>query len=157
FPLEGIRERIDWTPFFQTWELPGKYPAILSEPAVGEEAKKLFDDANKLLDEVIAKKLLKARGVIGFYPAKCVNDDDIEITVSATDSGNEKVIFHFLRQQIEKAISQKYFCLADFINPQDNKSQDYMGFFAVTAGVGIEAMIEKFERQHDDYSSILIK
>jgi 5-methyltetrahydrofolate--homocysteine methyltransferase len=157
FPLEKIRPRIDWTPFFQTWELHGKFPAILSDPIIGTEATRLYDDANKLLDEVISKKLLRAKGVIGFYPARGINDDDIEITISIEPDASKKMTFHFLRQQGEKALSQKYFCLADFIQPQDNKPEDYLGFFAVTAGLGIEALIEKFEREHDDYNSILIK
>ena len=152
FPLQKIKDRIDWTPFFQTWELNGKYPEIFNDPVVGSEAKKLFDDANRLLDKIILEKSLKACGIIGFYPAQMVNNDDVEIF-----DGNEKVIFHFLRQQSEKALSQKYFSLADFIAPAPSGITDYLGFFAVTAGIGIEKLVEQFEKDHDDYSAILVK
>ncbi|MGB3075884.1 MAG: methionine synthase [Chitinophagales bacterium] len=171
FPLEEIRKLIDWTPFFQTWELFGKYPEILTDQKVGVEAKKLFDDANTLLDEVVSNKLLTAKGVIGFYPAAVVNDDDIEITLvppktntsGSAENSNEKMTFHFLRQQNEKALSQSYFSLADFIQPKNlpatavKSNNDHLGFFAVTAGIGIEALIERFEKDHDDYNAIMIK
>lgn len=155
FPLEKIRERLDWTPFFSSWELYGKYPAILKDEKVGTEASKLFADVNKLLDEVIAKKLLKARAIIGFYPANSVNDDDVEIT----QPNGEKIVFHFLRQQNEKALSQAYYCLADFIKPKTSEEigTDYIGGFAVTAGIGIEPLIEKFKKDNDDYNAIMIK
>jgi 5-methyltetrahydrofolate--homocysteine methyltransferase len=155
FSLEKIRKNIDWTPFFQTWELFGKYPAILKDEKVGAAAKSLFDDANKLLDRVIAEKILTAKGVAGFYPANAVGDD-VELY---EDDTRKKVLttFHFLRQQNEKALSQKYYSLADYIAPKDSGVNDYMGFFAVTAGIGIEKMIEKFEKDHDDYNSILLK
>ncbi len=155
FPLEKIRKNIDWTPFFQTWELFGKYPAIFNDEKVGKEAKSLFDDANKLLDKVIAEKALTAKGVVGFYPANAV-DDDIELY---EDDTRKKVLttFHFLRQQNEKALSQKYYSLADYIAPKDSSVKDYMGFFAVTSGIGIEKTIEQFEKDHDDYNSILLK
>jgi len=151
FPLEQLRERIDWTPFFSTWELAGKYPAILSDKIVGDEATKLFKDANKMLDEVIAKKLLEARGVFGFYEANSIGDD-VKIK---TPSGEQT--FHFLRQQNEKAANQAYLCLADFVAPKELGKQDYMGFFAVTTGIGIEKLIDKYEADHDDYNSIMIK
>jgi 5-methyltetrahydrofolate--homocysteine methyltransferase len=174
FPLEKIRENIDWTPFFQTWELFGKYPDIFNDEKVGIEAKKLFADANKLLDDVVSKKLLKAKGVIGIFPASTVNNDDVEVSLPASSSkdtndvqGGEpsgqskKITFHFLRQQSEKALSQKYFSLADFIKPADGSATpdegDYIGLFAVTSGIGIESIIEKFEEDHDDYNAILIK
>lgn len=177
FPLEKIRERIDWTPFFQTWELSGRYPAIFNDPVVGKEAKKLFDDAQKLLDEVITKKLLKARGVVGIYPAASVDDDVIVTRLSsrdptvarlssrdqkrdksrAIDESGDTMVFHFLRQQNQKAAGQKYFSLADFIAPKSEGKTDHLGFFAVTAGIGIEKLIEDFERDNDDYNSILIK
>lgn len=160
FPLEKIRERIDWTPFFQTWELFGRYPDILKDDKIGSEAKKLFDDANKLMDDVVAGKLLTAKAVIGFYRANSVNDDDVEIF---DEAGNRKAVFNFLRQQNEKALSQQYFSLADFIKPKAELRKgkewdgDYLGFFAVTTGIGIEALIEKFEKDNDDYSSIMVK
>jgi 5-methyltetrahydrofolate--homocysteine methyltransferase len=152
FPLEQLRERIDWTPFFLTWELAGKYPSIFEDKIIGVEAKKLFDDANKMLDEVIAGKLLQAKGVFGMYEANSYGDD-VKIKVNAT----EELSFHFLRQQNEKAADQPYLCLADFVAPAESGKQDYMGFFAVTAGIGIEPLIEKYEADHDDYNSIMIK
>jgi 5-methyltetrahydrofolate--homocysteine methyltransferase len=155
FPLEQIRERIDWTPFFLTWELKGKYPRIFTDPTYGNEAKKLFDDANKLLDEVISNKQLTASAVIGLYPANSVGDD-IELY---TDESREEIltIFHAIRQQAQKTSDQPYLSLSDFIAPKDSGVKDYIGGFAVTAGIGIEALIEKFEKNHDDYNSILIK
>lgn len=145
FPLEQLRKRIDWTPFFSTWELSGKYPAILTDKIVGVEATKLFHDANKLLDEVIANNLLQARGVVGFYEANSQGDD----VVIQTPTGEQT--FHFLRQQNEKTANQPYLCLADFVAPKELGKPDHMGFFAVTAGIGIEPLIEKFEKDHDDY------
>lgn len=171
FPLEEIRKNIDWTPFFQTWELFGKYPEILSDEKVGVEAKKLLDDANRLLDEVVSNKLLTANAVLGFYSAATVNDDDIEISITrqqenateATAGDSGSITFHFLRQQNEKALSQSYFSLADFIQPKKSTAadtltpHDHLGFFAVTAGIGIESLIERFEKAHDDYNAIMIK
>jgi 5-methyltetrahydrofolate--homocysteine methyltransferase len=151
FPLEQLRERIDWTPFFSTWELSGKYPAILTDKIVGVEATKLFHDASKLLDEVIANKLLQARGVFGIYEANSQGDD----VVIQTPTGEQT--FHFLRQQNEKAADQPYLCLADFVAPKELGKPDHMGFFAVTTGIGIEPLIEKYEKDHDDYNSIMIK
>jgi 5-methyltetrahydrofolate--homocysteine methyltransferase len=151
FPLEQLRERIDWTPFFSTWELSGKYPAILTDKIVGVEATKLFHDASKLLDEVIANKLLQARAVFGIYEANSQGDD----VVIQTPTGEQT--FHFLRQQNEKAADQPYLCLADFVAPKELGKPDHMGFFAVTTGIGIEPLIEKYEKDHDDYNSIMIK
>lgn len=151
FPLEQLRQRIDWTPFFSTWELSGKYPAILTDKIVGVEATKLFHDANKLLDEVITNNLLQARGVVGFYEANSQGDD----VIIKTPAGEQT--FHFLRQQNEKAADQPYLCLADFVAPKELGKPDHMGFFAVTAGIGIEPLIEKYEKDHDDYNSIMIK
>ena len=154
FPLEQLRERIDWTPFFLTWELVGKYPAIFDDKIIGVEAKKLFNDANAMLDDVINNKLLSARGVIGFYEANS-NGDDVIIK---PDAGSDKTdTFHFLRQQNEKASDQPYLCLSDFVAPLNSGKQDYLGMFAVTAGIGIEPIIEKYEKDHDDYHSIMIK
>ena len=155
FPLDGIRDKIDWTPFFLTWELKGRYPAIFKDPAFGKEAKKLFDDANTLLDEFISKKLLTAKAVIGLYPANSVGDD---IELYTNDSRNEiAAVFHMLRQQSEKTIEQPYFCLADYIAPKDSGKNDYLGAFAVTTGIGMDKLVKKFEGEHDDYNSILTK
>ncbi|MES2689103.1 MAG: methionine synthase, partial [Bacteroidota bacterium] len=149
FPLSDLREYIDWTPFFMTWELAGRYPKILTDEVVGVEAQKLFNDANKLLDEVIEKKLLKAKAVIGFWPANSIGDD-VKIQSGETT-------FHFLRQQSEKAEGQTYNCLADFVAPEETGVTDYMGGFAVTTGIGIEELVDAFEKDHDDYNSIMIK
>ncbi len=155
FPLEQIREKIDWTPFFITWELKGKYPKIFEDPAFGKEAKKLFDDANKLLDEIIKNKILIAKAVIGFYPANSVSDD---IVMYADDSRKTvQAIFHMLRQQAEKTINQPYFSLADYIAPADSGVKDYIGTFAVTSGIGLDELVKRFEHEHDDYMSILSK
>jgi 5-methyltetrahydrofolate--homocysteine methyltransferase len=147
YPLEELRVYIDWTPFFMTWELAGRYPKILDDEIIGTEARKLFADANAMLDEVIAKKLLKAKAVIGFWPAN-KNDDDVQLQ---TEQG--EAVFHFLRQQSEKAEGQTYNCLADFVAEQN----DFMGGFAVTAGIGIEKLVAQYEKDHDDYHSIMIK
>jgi 5-methyltetrahydrofolate--homocysteine methyltransferase len=152
FPLSELRDYIDWTPFFMTWELAGRYPKILNDELVGKEAQKLFDDANRLLDQVIGGKLLTAKGVIGFWPANSVGDD-VELALE----NNRQETFHFLRQQSEKAEGQTYNCLADFVVPKTAGVTDYMGGFAVTAGIGIEKLVEQYEKDHDDYNSIMIK
>jgi 5-methyltetrahydrofolate--homocysteine methyltransferase len=151
YPLEELRNYIDWTPFFMTWELAGRYPKILEDPIVGKEAQKLFADANALLDKVINEKLLQAKAVIGFWPANSKGDD----VVLKTEKG--ETTFHFLRQQSEKAEGQTYHCLADFVAPIETGTTDYMGGFAVTAGIGIEKLVEAYEKDHDDYHSIMIK
>ncbi len=151
YPLEEIRKYIDWTPFFQTWMLAGRYPGILKDAVVGGEATKLFEEANKMLDEIVANKSLQANGVVAFYPA--VNrGDDVELL---TNEGQPKATFHFLRQQNKKAQNLPNFCLADFISP--NEGQDYFGMFAVTAGIGLEKLVEKHKANQDDYSEIMAK
>ncbi|MEQ9657388.1 methionine synthase [Fulvivirga sp.] len=147
YPLEEIRPYIDWTPFFQTWMLKGKYPQIFDNQMIGKEAKKLFDDANAMLDEIIANKSLKAQAVIGLFPAHNTGDD-----VIINDEGKE-VEFHFLRQQGKKGANLPNISLADFVAPKD----DYMGGFAVTAGIGLDKLVEKYESDHDDYKSIMAK
>jgi 5-methyltetrahydrofolate--homocysteine methyltransferase len=156
YDLAEIRKYIDWTPFFQTWMLKGRFPKIFDHPEIGVESKKLFDDANEMLDEVIQNKLLSANAVIGFYPANVVNDDTIEIY---GDENRKEVIRHFemLRQQGKKGSNVPNISLADFIAPKETGVKDYMGFFAVTAGLGIEPLIEKYEKDLDDYKSIMIK
>lgn len=155
FPLVEIRDKIDWTPFFLTWELKGKYPAIFKDPAFGKEATKLFEDANALLDEFITKKLLTAKAVIGLYPANSVGDD---IELYMNESRKEiAAVFHMLRQQSEKTIDQPYFCLADYVAPKESGKKDYFGAFAVTTGIGMDKLVKKFESEHDDYNSILTK
>lgn len=150
YPLDELRNYIDWTPFFATWELTGRYPQILTDEIIGTEATKLFEDANKMLDLVISNKLLQARAVLGFWPAKRAGDD-VKLDVNGTEES-----FHFLRQQSEKAEGQHYYCLADFVAESD-ATNDYMGGFAVTAGIGIEKLVEAYEKDHDDYHSIMIK
>ena len=156
YPLEKLREYIDWTPFFLTWELKGKYPAIFENDKYGSEAKKLFNDANKLLDEIISKKLLKANGVFGLFAANSVFCDDIEIYTDDSREGVKRVL-HSLRSQSQKSNGLPNLALADYIAPKESGVKDYIGAFAVTAGIGIERLVEKFEKDHDDYNSILTK
>jgi 5-methyltetrahydrofolate--homocysteine methyltransferase len=151
FPLEKLRKYIDWTPFFSTWELHGKYPNILEDKVVGVEATKLFADANAMLDKIINEKWLQAKGTIGFFPAVS-NGDDIEIK-----NGQESLTLHHIRQQNKKGQNLPNYCLSDFIAPKELGINDYIGAFAVTTGLGIEKWIEQFEKDHDDYSSIMIK
>ena len=161
YPLELIAEYIDWTPFFQTWELAGRYPKILKDEVVGEEARKLFADAQTMLKKIITEKWLTANAVFGLFPANSVPvdggpGDDIEIY---TDESRSKVAmtWHNLRQQNRKPADIPNYCLADLIAPRDSRVKDYIGAFAVTAGIGIDARVAEFEKQHDDYSAILLK
>ena len=156
YPLSKLRNYIDWTPFFMTWELKGKYPSIFEDKNVGPEAKKLFDDANKLLDKIINEKLLSANGVIGLFPANSIGVDDIEIYTDESRSGVKRVL-HTLRQQMQKSKDEPNIALADFIAPKETGEEDYIGMFAVTAGIGIEKIIKQFEQDHDDYNSIMVK
>jgi 5-methyltetrahydrofolate--homocysteine methyltransferase len=155
YDLADLRDRIDWTPFFRTWELAGTYPKILDDKTVGESARSLFEDATAMLEQIIAEKWLTARAVIGFWPANAVGDD----VALYADEGRSEVISacHFLRQQIDKREGRPDFCLADFIAPKDTGLADYMGGFAVTAGLGIEEKLAEFEANHDDYNSIMLK
>jgi 5-methyltetrahydrofolate--homocysteine methyltransferase len=155
-PLEFLVPYIDWTPFFHTWELKGSYPKIFSDAEKGEEASKLFDDAQTMLKKVIEGKWLKARAVIGLFPANSVNDDDIDVFI---DDSRKKVLttLHHLRQQTEKDPGKPNRCLADFVAPRDSGKHDYVGAFVVTAGIGIEEHIARFEAAHDDYSAIMLK
>ena len=156
FNLASLRDYIDWTPFFMTWELKGKYPTIFEDKNVGSEAKKLFNDANKLLDKIISEKLLTANGVVGLFPANSVGIDDIEIYTDESRTGVKRVL-HTLRQQSQKSKSEPNIALADFIAPKESGVEDYIGMFAVTAGIGIEKIVQKFEEDHDDYNSIMVK
>ncbi|HEY3393102.1 MAG TPA: methionine synthase [Lacipirellulaceae bacterium] len=153
--LASLRDHIDWSPFFLTWELKGKYPRILDDPRVGEAARKLFDDARELLERIIGDKLLTARGTYGFWPAASDGDDMI---VYADDSRTTELArFHALRQQWERKGQQTYYSLADFIAPVESGRHDYIGAFAVTAGIGCDELAKRFDRQHDDYNSIMVK
>ncbi|GAB4056222.1 methionine synthase [Spirosoma litoris] len=190
YDIAELADYIDWTPFFQTWQLHGKYPAIFDDAVVGQEAKKLFDDAKQLLQEIIDNKLLKAKAVVGFFPANSADDDvllhdfeehvrdipcerhgshqHIEYKISKAQSQtavspageliyDTKTVLHFLRQQNQKAPGLPNFCLSDFIAPLESGREDYIGGFAVTAGIGIETLLEKYDREHDDYNSIMVK
>ncbi|MCK5648898.1 MAG: B12-binding domain-containing protein, partial [Gammaproteobacteria bacterium] len=156
FPLAELKERIDWGPFFQTWELKGRFPAILDNEKYGEEARKVYQDATDMLDKIINEKWLKANAIIGFYPANSINDDDVELY---QDDSRTEVLqtFHFLRQQMKKPLGKYNQCLADSIAPKDSGVQDYIGAFAVTTGIGIETKLAEFEKDHDDYQSIMLK
>ncbi len=153
FPLSEISEYIDWTPFFQTWMLAGRYPAIFDDAVVGVEAKKLFADAQVMLKKLITEKRLHANGVFAFYEANSNDHDDVILY----EEGKEFKKLHFLRQQNKKAQNLPNFCLSDFIAPKSSGRQDYIGMFAVTAGVGIEMILDEFKKQQDDYSDIMVK
>jgi len=193
YDLAEIARYIDWTPFFQTWELYGKFPKILDDEIVGTEARKLYADAQAMLAKIIAEKSLQANAVIGFYPCNTINDDDILLydfeevgVVTHCDKHGEHrhrifqpkrvkeqeqesnvlveentfevlEVLHTLRQQNQKAENLPNFALADFIAPQETGKTDYIGFFAVTAGIGIEKLVEQYEKDHDDYNSIMVK
>lgn len=156
YPIEEIAQYIDWTPFFHSWELKGSYPKIFNDPDRGTEAKKLFDDAQKMLRKIIDEKWLVAKGVVGIYPANAVNDDDIEV-YEDEQRDRVKMKFHTLRQQTKKPAGQANLALADFIAPKQSGVRDYVGGFAVTAGAGIEKQLEIFAKDHDDYNSIMLK
>ncbi|MGX9935366.1 methionine synthase [Advenella kashmirensis] len=156
FDLAQIVPFIDWTPFFQTWSLFGQYPKILDDKVVGEQARKLFEDAQAMLKKVVEQRWLSAGGVIAFYPANSVNHEDIEVYA---DESREKVLFTWrnLRQQNAKREGVANKCLADYIAPKETGVKDYIGLFAVTGGIGIEKHEQRFEADMDDYSSILLK
>jgi 5-methyltetrahydrofolate--homocysteine methyltransferase len=175
YPLAELVECIDWSPFFNAWELAGRYPAILDDAVVGPQASELFRDARAMLERIVAEKWLTARGVIGLWPAFSTGDD---VIVAATDHAVSRIgnresdktsasgdsplppapsRLHLLRQQVDKPVERPDFCLADFVAPKASGRNDWIGGFAVTAGIGIEAHIERFERDHDDYSSIMLK
>ncbi len=155
YPLAELVPYIDWTPFFKAWELTGSYPRLFDDPVVGEEARKLFADAQAMLARLVEERWLQARGVVGLFPANSTGDD---IAVYTDESRREvRIVSHHLRQQTEKPPGRPNQCLADFVAPADSGLADYIGAFAVTAGFGIEAAVERFERAHDDYSAILVK
>jgi 5-methyltetrahydrofolate--homocysteine methyltransferase len=158
YPLEDLVDYIDWTPFFKAWELAGKFPAILDDEIVGKEARELFDDALPFLDRIVKERWLTARCVCGFFPANRVGDDDIAIYLD--DSRSEVThTLHMLRQQMQRTAgrNQPNVSLADYVAPADSHRRDWIGAFAVTAGVGIDEHLERFEADHDDYSSIMLK
>ena len=153
--LEELVEFIDWSPFFQTWELRGKYPAIFDDPVLGQQAQELFDDARELLDEIVSDGLLTARAVYGFWPA--VADGQDIVLFSDLEPGEELVRFPMLRQQWQRRGQTEYRSLVDYVAPLDSGQVDHVGAFAVTAGEGIDSLVERFESEHDDYRSIMAK
>ncbi|MBB5208640.1 methionine synthase [Chiayiivirga flava] len=153
YPLSDLVERIDWSPFFNAWELAGRYPAILSDAVVGPQASELFRDAQAMLRRIIDERWLIARGVLGFWRAAAVGDD---VEVLGADGARIETL-HFLRQQADKPVERPNFSLADFIAPKAAGVEDWIGAFAVTAGIGIDAHVARFEREHDDYSAIMLK
>ncbi len=185
YPLDELVEYIDWTPFFNTWELAGRYPAILSDEIVGKQATELYRDARRMLKQLVEEKWIKAKAVFGLWPANSIGDDvevDMNLPLPLAGEGRgegqhaatgappsqpspasggrsktETVRLHFLRQQADKPADRPDFCLADFIAPKDSGRQDWIGGFAVTAGIGIEPHVARFEADHDDYNSIMVK
>ena len=155
YDLEELSGYIDWSPFFKTWELPGKYPAIFDDETVGTEARRLFEDARKLLSRIIDQRLLRAEAVFGLFPANAIGDD-VELYRDENRKGIRAVI-HFLRQQTRKSAGRPNRCLADFIAPRSSGRVDHFGLFVVTAGIGIDELVKEFESSQDDYNAILAK
>ncbi|WP_420602673.1 methionine synthase [Flagellimonas sp.] len=153
FDLKKLLDFVDWTPFFRSWDLHGKYPDILKDEIVGKQATELFEDAQKMLKKILDEKQLKAKAVFGLFPANSENDDDIEVI----SNGGQKTIFRTLRQQLKKRVGVPNIALADFIAPKSSGIQDYMGCFCVTTGFGTQELAKKYEKKLDDYSSIMVK
>jgi 5-methyltetrahydrofolate--homocysteine methyltransferase len=156
YPLQELIDYIDWMPFFNAWEFTGKYPDVLTDPVVGEAARSLHADARAMLDRLVRERWLTARAVVGFFPANSLGDDDIQVFTDDTRAG-ELLRLHHLRQQKHKPHDQPQLCLADFLAPAASERADYIGAFALTAGIGIEEHVARFEAAHDDYSSIMLK
>jgi 5-methyltetrahydrofolate--homocysteine methyltransferase len=156
YSLDELKDYIDWTPFFIAWELAGKFPRILEDKIVGEEATKLFDDAKIMLEKIVSEKWFAAKGVIGLFPANSIGHDDIEVYTNEKREGILETL-HSLRQQTQRPPGQPNHALADFIAPEENHVKDYIGAFAVAAGFGMEDRIKAFEDDHDDYSAIMLK
>ncbi len=156
YPLEEIRPYIDWTPFFHSWQLKASYPKIFDDPEKGEEAKKLFADAQELLDRIIEEKWLTARAVFGLFPASSLPNDSVEVY---TDESREKVLteLHFLRQQKQKPPGRPNHSLVDFVAPKETGLEDHVGLFAVTAGIGADEAARRFEEENDVYNAIMVK
>ena len=154
--LATLKKYIDWMPFFNAWEFHGKFPGILSDDVVGEAARDLFTDASVMLDKIISERWLEARAVLGFFPANSVDHDDVRV-FSDDDRQQELLRLCHLRQQRSKPDGQSHDCLADFVAPHDTGVEDFIGAFAVTAGIGIDEHVARFEADHDDYSSIILK
>jgi 5-methyltetrahydrofolate--homocysteine methyltransferase len=153
FPIATLRDYIDWTPFFHTWELKGVYPRILDDEKYGPQARQIFAEANALLDRIIAERLLTARAVYGLFPASAAGDD-VDVYTDATRS-QVLTRFHFLRQQTDRGPDQPCRSLSDFIAPKETGLADHLGAFAVTTGIGLQALCDAFRAQHDDYNAIM--
>ena len=160
YSLEEIASYIDWTPFFMTWELAGRFPKILDDEVVGEHARDLYRDAQAMLKKIVDERWLRAKAVIGFFPANAISDDDIALyQFEGNNEDRTRVLttLHHLRQQTKKAAGKEYMCLTDFVAPADRGVDDYVGGFAVTAGIGCDEIAKEFERDHDDYNAIMVK
>ena len=160
YSLEELAPYIDWTPFFMTWELAGRFPKILDDEVVGEHARSLYEDAQQMLRRIIDERWLQAKAVIGFFPANAISDDDIALyPFEGTEENRTETlaILHHLRQQTKKAAGKEYMCLTDFVAPQTSGVHDYVGAFAVTTGIGCDEKAKEFEQDHDDYNAILLK
>ncbi len=160
YSLEEIAQYIDWTPFFMTWELAGRFPKILDDEVVGEHARDLYQDAQAMLEKIIDERWLQAKAVIGFFPANAISDDDIALYQFEEDSEDRRqqiATLHHLRQQTQKAAGKEYLSLTDFVAPADSGVDDYVGGFAVTTGIGCDEIAKEFERDHDDYNAIMVK
>ncbi len=155
FPLHEIRDYIDWTFFFHAWKLNGKYPAIFEDPVKGKEARKLYDEAIEMLDDIVSKKMLLAKGIVGIYPCNSIGDD-VEIYKDGTRT-EVVTTLHFLRNQEQKESGKPNLCLADFVAPKETGQADYIGGFVVTAGLGVKEWVQQYEQELDDYQAIMIK
>ena len=155
YSVKELIDFIDWTPFFSTWELKGKYPGILNNPKFGKQAKNLYDDAQIKLEEIANKKLLQAKAILGIFPANTI-DDDIEVY---TDESQNNVLtkLYNLRQQVKRSEGKPNYCLSDFIAPKNTGKIDWIGAFAVTAGSGVKQLVKELENKNDDYSAIMVK
>jgi len=156
YPLEKLVDAIDWTPFFISWELAGKYPRIFDDAVIGNEARELFDNAQALLKTIVDQKLLRANAVFGLWPAAQINDDDI--AVFADEARTQQIaVLHQLRQQQVKPDALPQLCLADYVAPLESGINDYVGAFAVTTGIGVDELVAGFQAKHDDYNAIMVK
>ena len=156
YPLAELAECIDWTPFFIAWELAGRFPRILTDPVIGDEASKLYEEAKIMLAQIIEEKWFSAKGVFGLFPANTIGDDDIQLYTN-DQRDTPLMVIHSLRQQTQKPPGQANFALADFVAPETTGKKDYIGAFAIAAGFDMEDRIKSFEQQHDDYSAIMLK
>ncbi|WP_426417461.1 methionine synthase [Aestuariirhabdus sp. LZHN29] len=157
YPLQELVDYIDWTPFFISWDLAGKFPAILEDEVVGEAATDLFENAQKMLKRIIDEKLIRASAVVGLWPANCVNDDDIELYRDESRSDVINTLCHLRQQHRKQGNTKPLSSLADFVAPKSSGLQDYVGGFAVTTGIGADELAHEFEQAHDDYNAILVK